>query len=89
MTKSNLKTVSLDELDAMYERGEVFQNPEAPIDPANDSWANAKVVVPASKKSVHLRVDVDVFEFFKNDGKGHLTRMNAVLRQHMEAQVSD
>jgi uncharacterized protein (DUF4415 family) len=37
------------------------------------------------KVSVHLRVDPDVFDWFKSKGKGHLTRMNAVLRAYYEA----
>jgi uncharacterized protein (DUF4415 family) len=37
------------------------------------------------KVSVHLRVDPDVFAWFKSKGKGHLTRMNAVLRAYYEA----
>jgi len=43
------------------------------------------MVMPSSKTSVHLRVDSDVFEWFKNQGAGHLTRMNAVLRSYVEA----
>ncbi len=89
MARKNIKSASLDELDAMFERGELFHNPEAPINPDIGSWAKAKVVAPISKKSVHLRVDADVLEFFKNNGKGHLTRMNAVLRQYMEVHNSD
>jgi uncharacterized protein (DUF4415 family) len=34
---------------------------------------------------VHLRVDADVLAWFKAQGRGHLTRMNAVLRAYMEA----
>ncbi|HET7716064.1 MAG TPA: BrnA antitoxin family protein, partial [Bauldia sp.] len=50
-------------------------------------WRNARVVMPAHgpKTSVHLRVDPDVFRWFKLQGKGHLTRMNAVLRAYYEA----
>jgi len=33
------------------------------------------------KTSVHLRVDTDVLDWFKAQGRGHLTRMNAVLRE--------
>ena len=88
MAKRNIKTASLDDLDTMYERGELFHDPKAPIEPNVGSWAKAKVVVPKSKKSVHLRIDIDVLEFFKHEGKGHLTRMNAVLRQYMEAHRS-
>jgi uncharacterized protein (DUF4415 family) len=49
-------------------------------------WENARPFVP-EKKSVHLRVDADVFEWFRTQGKGHLTRMNAVLRSYYEAHV--
>jgi len=36
--------------------------------------------MPSGKTSVHLRLDSDVVEWFKANGKGHLTRMNAVLK---------
>ena len=49
-------------------------------------WKSARVVVPAGKTSVHLRLDSDVVEWFRARGKGHLTRMNAVLRAYVEAQ---
>ena len=35
---------------------------------------------PTGKTSVHLRVDSDVLEWFRKQGRGHLSRMNAVLR---------
>ena len=50
-----------------------------------DFWKRAKVVMPRGKTSVHLRVDSDVFEWFKQQGDGHLTRMNAVLRSYVDA----
>jgi len=49
-------------------------------------WKSARVVVPAGKTSIHLRLDSDVVEWFRARGKGHLTRMNAVLRAYVEAQ---
>jgi uncharacterized protein (DUF4415 family) len=49
-------------------------------------WREARVVMPAAgKTSVHLRVDSDVLDWFRGQGKGHLSRMNAVLRSFMEA----
>lgn len=48
-------------------------------------WNNARVVMPGGKTSVHLRLDTDVVKWFKAHGKGHLTRMNAVLRAYVEA----
>lgn len=49
-------------------------------------WANAEVVIPQPKRAISLRVDSDVLEWFKSHGSGYQTRMNAVLRAHMEAQ---
>lgn len=48
-------------------------------------WKRARIVMPAGKTSVHLRIDSDVFDWFKKQGEGHLTRMNAVLRSYVEA----
>ena len=46
------------------------------------------VVMPdeRNKTSIHLRVDTDVLEWFKQHGKGHLKRMNAVLRAYVETE---
>jgi uncharacterized protein (DUF4415 family) len=56
----------------------------API--GEEFWKRARVVMPSGKTSVHLRIDSDVFDWFKRQGNGHLTRMNAVLRSYVEAQ---
>ena len=40
------------------------------------------------KASMTLRVDEDVVRFFKAMGRGHLTRMNAVLRAFMQARLA-
>jgi len=49
-------------------------------------WANAKVefVDPVVKKPISIRLDVDVLEFFQEDGKGYQRRINQVLRSYME-----
>ena len=45
------------------------------------------MVEPRKPRSVHLKLDADVFEFFYEEsrGKGHLTRMQNVLRAYAEA----
>ncbi len=50
-------------------------------------FEKARLVLPAgaAKKTVTLRMDEDVLEWFRSHGKGHLTRMNAVLRAYMLA----
>jgi uncharacterized protein (DUF4415 family) len=71
----------------MVDRGDYLPTrPDAKeIELEEGFWRNAQVVVPPGKKSVHLRVDADVLAWFKAQGRGHLTRMNAVLRSYMEA----
>ena len=39
----------------------------------------------ASKASISLRVDADVLEWFKAQGPGYQTRINAVLRAFKDA----
>jgi len=60
---------------------------DAPVHPVDeDFWRNARVVMPPpNKASVHLRLDADVLDWFREQGRGHLSRMNAVLRSFMEA----
>jgi uncharacterized protein (DUF4415 family) len=72
----------------MRERGLDRTRPDAPHAESlgEEFWKAARVVFPPGKTSVHLRLDSDVVEWFKSRGKGHLTRMNAVLRAYVDAQ---
>jgi uncharacterized protein (DUF4415 family) len=58
-----------------------------PEDPANDPgfWERAEVVYPATKERVTLRLDRDVLAWFRSQGQGYQTRINAVLRAYMAA----
>ena len=47
-----------------------------------------RVVMPRAKKAISLRVDPDVLGYFRSFGRGYQTRMNAVLRAYMEAQLT-
>ena len=40
----------------------------------------------AIKQIVTIRLDVDMLEWFKAEGPGYQTRINQVLREHMNAQ---
>lgn len=85
--KSTIVRHSLSQVEAMRERGEDQTLPNAPEAESlgADFWSSARVVLPQGKTSVHLRLDTDVVEWFKGNGKGHLTRMNAVLKAYVEA----
>lgn len=43
------------------------------------------IVWPGPKKQITLRVDPDVLTFFRKQGRGYQTVINAVLRKYMEA----
>jgi uncharacterized protein (DUF4415 family) len=86
--KSTIVKHSISKIRAMRERGEDCTRTDAPAAASLGAafWKSARVVMPTGKTSIHLRLDSDVVEWFKADGKGHLTRMNAVLRAYVEAQ---
>ncbi|WP_333825546.1 BrnA antitoxin family protein [Pinisolibacter sp.] len=52
----------------------------------DDHWAHATVGLPPAKVPVNAKFDADVVAWFKAQGRGYQTRMNAVLRRYMEAQ---
>jgi len=87
LTENNMKRASLLEIKKMVETGEVVQ-PSVSLkgeDLGADFWADAIFVEPTVSKSVHLKVDAEVFDFFKNQGKGHITRMQDVLKAYVRA----
>jgi uncharacterized protein (DUF4415 family) len=52
-----------------------------------DFWANATVHWPDQpKQQVTVRLDADLLDWFKSQGKGYQTRINAVLRTYYESQ---
>ena len=48
-------------------------------------WTRAELVMPTAKRSVNLRLDADAIDFFKAQGRGHIRRMQAVLRAYVDA----
>ena len=71
-------------LDAMTE-----EELEASIDKDEEGefdWSTARVGIPQPKQQLTVRFDRDVVEWFKAQGAGYQTRMNAVLRSFVEAQ---
>ncbi len=90
MSENDIKRYSMDEilrmrgetdLDKLRAQGDYEGEQEFEVD-----WSKARLVIPEPKKPVSIRLDADVLEFFKAQGKGYQTRINAVLRAYMEAQ---
>ncbi len=49
-------------------------------------WSQVQVGIPRPKQQLTLRIDQDVVDWFRIQGEGYQTRMNAVLRSFVEAQ---
>lgn len=48
-------------------------------------WKNAEVRLPEKKTAVYIRLDGDVLDWLKSQGKGYQTRINAILRAYYDA----
>ena len=59
--------------------------PEKGPDEGTFDWSKIQVTMPQPKKPISVRLDAEIIEFFKVQGKGYQTRINAVLRSYMEA----
>ena len=53
----------------------------------DEMWENAVIMRPEDwkKRQLTLRLDPDIIDFFKAQGKGYQTRMNDVLRAYVDA----
>ena len=87
--KKHIVRYTTEELQAMQARGEsksdwaraaaMTQEEGMVVD-----WSTASVEMPQPKAVVSIRVDRNVLEFFRSQGAGYQTRMNAVLRSYVE-----
>ena len=86
MKKNGSKSTSLtnwERVDALTD-DEIDTSDIPPLD--EDFFANAELVMPEPKQVITIRVDKDVVEWFKSQGKGYQTRINAVLRMYVDGQ---
>src|ERR1700734_2124306 len=57
-------------------------NPDDAMEPIE--WATTQLPMPQRKEHTNLRIDADVLTFFRGQGRGYQTRINAVLRSYVE-----
>jgi uncharacterized protein (DUF4415 family) len=51
-----------------------------------DDWESSVVIgLPPRKQAVHIRLDVDILDWFREQGPGYQTRINAVLRSFVDS----
>ena len=96
MSDENIESMSLSE--ALLGKGEdrtdwdrlrreeaAGVEPEADPDEGEFDESTVRVVEPRRKQAISVRLDPDILEFFKADGPGYQTRMNAALRLYMNS----
>jgi uncharacterized protein (DUF4415 family) len=47
-------------------------------------WSKASIDLPQPKVVLNMRVDRDVLDFFRSQGRGYQTKINAILRSYVE-----
>ena len=87
MEKDDIKKYSLEEIEDFIVKGDYSptrkSTDEFSIDP--EFWENVEIVHPKAKRSVHLRIDEEILDWFKAQGPGHLTRMQTVIKSFYQA----
>lgn len=88
---THTRTASLEALRKLHDGGAIARPAEdAPaVDLPDGFWDTAEARPPRAKTPVSLRVDADVLDYFRSQGKGHLTRMHAVLRAYVDAKKDE
>ena len=66
-------------------RRAIRSDPDAAPEADSEWLRRARIVIPQPKEAVSIRLDRDVTEWFRRQGKGYQTRINAVLRAYVEA----
>jgi uncharacterized protein (DUF4415 family) len=48
-------------------------------------WKDAEIFMPQHKVHISLRLDEDIIHYFKEEGGGYQSRINAVLKAYINA----
>src|ERR1700722_3719226 len=101
MKEGNIKTYTRRQINDMIARGEDLTDWERLRNMKDEDidtseipelgdwfWDKAVLVQPNCKSQLTLRLDTDLLEWLKKAGKGYQTKINAILRSYMMAQVS-
>ncbi|MCC6587804.1 MAG: BrnA antitoxin family protein [Bryobacterales bacterium] len=66
-------------------RQAIQDDPDAAPELGADWFASANIVMPTVKEAISLRLDSDVLNWFRRQGRGYQTRINAVLRSYVNS----
>ena len=88
MSANSLKRTSLTD----WERLDQMTDDEidtSDIPPLDETWfESAELRLPKPKQTITIRLDEEIVNWFKQEGKGYQTRINAVLKMYVEQQTA-
>ena len=67
-------------------RRAILADPDAAPEVDAAWFKSARIVMPEPKQAVSLRLDREVMAWFKKQGRGYQTKINAVLRAYVNSQ---
>ena len=100
LKEEHIVSYTANELEEMSRRGESRTNwekvraqtdeeLEASIDHEEEGvvdWSTTTVTIPRPKVSFTMRYDPEILDWFRKQGPGYQTKINAVLRTYIDAQ---
>jgi len=96
--KERIVRYTTDELKAMEKAGKLRSDwkraaampvpdgsdPDDAIAPVRMDWVTTELPMRRRKAHVSLRLDADVLDWFRAQGRGYQTKINAILRSYFE-----
>jgi uncharacterized protein (DUF4415 family) len=95
----NIVSFTADELKRKEARGEMLTDwkkaAQQPLPDGRDpddameeiDWATTELPMPRRKAHASLRLDADMLDWFKAQGRGYQTKINAILRSYFRQHV--
>ncbi len=96
--KERIVRTTTEELRAMKARGKAGSDwkraakmpvpdgsdPDDAVEPVSMDWVRTELPMPRRKAHASLRIDADVLDWFRAQGRGYQTKINAILRSYFE-----
>jgi len=98
MKKERIVTFTDDQLKALQDAGKTQSDwkkaaaqaapdgsdPDDAMEPVRLDWTTTKLPMPRAKTHASLRLDADMFDWFRAQGRGYQTKINAILRSYYQ-----
>jgi uncharacterized protein (DUF4415 family) len=59
-------------------------DPDDAMEPVDMNWATTELPLPRPKTHASLRLDADMLDWFRAQGRGYQTKINAILRSYYQ-----